>query len=562
MTRPLVSSSFRTCGFVSFAAILIALFSAEISPKPLPLLAGDRAIDILEENGLSADPESLREYLDSLHPDSDSTRKFKKLIEQLGDDDFFQREAALRELIRSPIHSPAMLQKAAEGDDPEVAWRAKQVLKLSNGRTGRLLYAVFSVIESEKITGLVDAIIKAFPYCEDDYLKARAGRALVVSATAKDAELLKTTALALDQESPPEEELRVAAITALETVAGKDADETLAELTRHAEPDAIRFAAGEALANHGNRAALATLVSLLESEDPLMRTKSVRVLRATTGQNFEFLAFENDQTRSLKALAWKRWLEEDSATAKLRYPLKDIVTTFGRTLFANYSQRKVYEIDSTGKVVWEQEATGVWAVKGLNNGHRLIASYTSKFLVEYDAKGKEVWRFDNLPNKPYSVQRLPNGNTLVPIYGNEILEIRPDKSFARRIRLPETVKWAEQLENGRILVVLYSSGRIAELDEQGQILWSVGGMGQPYAVQRLTNGNTLVSNRRNNQVVEVDRNGQVVWSYNSKPSLYRAQRLPDGNTLIVSSTGAVEVDPGGEVVWQRNETGLRGIDRY
>jgi hypothetical protein len=204
----------------------------------------------------------------------------------------------------------------------------------------------------------------------------------------------------------------------------------------------------------------------------------------------------------------------------------------------------------------------VWAVKGLPNGHRLISSYTAKFLVEYDASGKEIWKFEDLPNKPYSVQRLPNGNTLVPVYGNEILEIRPDKSFARRIRVPETVKWAEQLENGRILVVFYSTGRIAELDDQGSILWEVGGMGNPYSVERLANGNTLVANRRNNKVVEVDREGNMVWSYDAAPSLYRAQRLPDGNTLVVSSGGAVEVDAGGEVVWQKNENGLRGIDRY
>ena len=87
-------------------------------------------------------------------------------------------------------------------------------------------------------------------------------------------------------------------------------------------------------------------------------------------------------------------------------------------------------------------------------------------------------------------------------------------------------------------------------------------MGNPYSVERLTNGNTLVANRRNNKVVEVDREGQMVWFYDAAPSLYRAQRLPDGNTLIVSSGGAVEVDAGGEVVWQKNENGLRGIDRY
>lgn len=540
---------------------LLGLICLSIHASPA-LLAADKAIEILTENGLTPDAESLGKYLDSLHPDSETTQQVKKLIAQLGHDDFFMREAALQELIRTPLHSPAMLQKAAEGDDPEIAWRAKQVLKLANGRTGRLLYAVFSIIETEKITGLAANIIKSFPYCEDDYLKAHAGRALAATATASDVELLMQTAIGENDDSPPEDRLRVAAIDALASVNGKASEKTFVGLLGHDESDPVRLSASRALANQGHRDSLPTLVSLLESEDPEIRTKSVQVLRAFTGRNYEFMAYEDPKIRSIKLLAWKRWLEEDSPTAVLRFPLNNVSNTLGRTLFGNYSQKKVYETNAQGKVVWEQEVSGVWAVEGLPNGHRLVASYTSRFLVEYDANGKEVWRFDNLPNKPYSVQRLPNGNTLVPIYGNEILEIRPDKKFHRRIRVPETVKWAQQLDNDRILVVFYNSGRIAELDYEGRILWEVGGMGQPYSVERLGNGNTLVANRTENKVVEVDRDGQVVWSYNARPSVYRAQRLPNGNTLIVSSAGAVEVDPTGEVVWEKTENGLRGIDRY
>jgi hypothetical protein len=525
-------------------------------------IAADRAVDLLKENGLTPDAKSLGDYLDSLHPDSATTQHVRKLIAQLGHDDFFQREAALQELIRTPLQSPAMLQKAVEGDDPEIVWRAKQVLKLANGRTGRLLYAVFSVIETQKITGLAGNIIKAFPYCEDDYLKAHAGRALAATAAPADVPLLLETAIGENDDSKPEEALRVAAIDALALVSAKDAEKTFLELMSHGEPDTIRLSASRALANQGHRDSLPTLVGLLESEDPEVRAKSVQVLRAFTGRNYEFMAYEDPKVRAVKVLAWKRWLEEDSPSAPLRFPLNSVAHTVGRTLFGNYSQRKVYEMDSEGKIVWEQEVSGVWAVQGLPNGHRLVASYTSRFLVEYDASGKEVWRVDELPNKPYSVQRLPNGNTLVPIYGNEILEIRPDKKFHRRIRVPETVKWAQQLDNERILVVFYNSGRIAELDYEGQIIWEVGGMGQPYSVERLANGNTLVANRTENKVVEVDRDGQVVWTYKARPSVYRAQRLANGNTLIVSSAGAVEVDPAGEVVWERNENGLRGIDRY
>ena len=213
-----------------------------------PAEAGDKALEILEDNGLSADGESLRGYLDSLRPDSQTTKHIQKLIRQLGDEDFFQREAALQELVRTPIHTPGLLQKAIEGGDPEIAWRARQVQKLSGGRTERLLYAVFSVIETQKIPGLAEAIIDAFPFCEDEFLKSRAGRALEATASPADAELLSQTALAdrSDSASPPEISLRIAAISALESVSGKNADKTLGRLTVHAEPDEVRLAAGRA----------------------------------------------------------------------------------------------------------------------------------------------------------------------------------------------------------------------------------------------------------------------------------------------------------------------------
>ena len=79
------------------------------------LSASEKAIEILKENGLSADAESLRDYLDSLHPDSDTTQHVRKLIAQLGDDDFFVRESALQELIRTPLHSPACFKKPSTG---------------------------------------------------------------------------------------------------------------------------------------------------------------------------------------------------------------------------------------------------------------------------------------------------------------------------------------------------------------------------------------------------------------------------------------------------------------
>jgi len=82
-------------------------------------------------------------------PQQDLQARIKRLVKQLGDEDFEKREQAMEELVR--IGRPALkaLKKAAASDDPEVAWRAREALKRilkkaqppmpERGRLGRIL---------------------------------------------------------------------------------------------------------------------------------------------------------------------------------------------------------------------------------------------------------------------------------------------------------------------------------------------------------------------------------------------------------------------------------------
>ncbi|WP_166819753.1 outer membrane protein assembly factor BamB family protein [Thalassoroseus pseudoceratinae] len=516
----------------------------------------------LQKFGLEPTRESLQHYLQSLHPDPEAVQAIRDLIAQLGHPDFQKREAATKTLLKSPVHLPELLEAAMRESDPEIRWRAKQIWKLARGRSSRILYAAFSVIEQGQITGLAEPILSAFPLCKAPYLERKAAAALAVVATVDDVETLKWVAMGTHEIAGRNLAARTAAIAALERVLGSDADPILEELQNASQPMKVQVAVARAQLNHGNRTALASLGRLLSAEELEVRLQAIRALRSSTPERFGYSPYEGFQSRQVAAEAWREWIANNSTTAELTLPLRDIDVLLGRTLLTNYTQREVIELDHQHNVIWRAEVNGAWGCEGLPNGHRLIASYTGKFLVEFDAAGDEVWRFEELPDKPYSVQRLPNGNTLVPCYGGQLLEIRPDKSIAWELELPERAKSAQMLESGNILLVLYNSGRVVEINRDGTIVWEVEGMERPYSVQRLPNGHTLVANRTENRVVEINRAGEELWSYQSEPSLYRAQRLPDGHTLIVSSAGLVEVDSAGNVVWSREEAGLRGADRY
>src|SRR4051794_36127713 len=51
-----------------------------------------------------------------------------RLIKQLGNDDFFEREAATKRLTEIGEPESDVLQQAKTSDDPEVRWRAGQIV--------------------------------------------------------------------------------------------------------------------------------------------------------------------------------------------------------------------------------------------------------------------------------------------------------------------------------------------------------------------------------------------------------------------------------------------------
>lgn len=128
----------------------------------------------------------------------------------------------------------------------------------------------------------------------------------------------------------------------------------------------------------------------------------------------------------------------------------------------------------------------------LANGHYLVAHLHDQKVVEYDGEGKVVWECKT-PGGPHSVERLPNGNTMVACGDNGepcVVELAPDKSIV----------W-----------------KLGNDDLPGRPLRFMTGF------VRLRNGNLLVSNwvghnLKGNAALphlfEVTREKKVVWIYN------------------------------------------------
>lgn len=121
---------------------------------------------------------------------------------------------------------------------------------------------------------------------------------------------------------------------------------------------------------------------------------------------------------------------------------------------------------------------------------------------------------------------------------------------------------------GTVLIADGYSGRVIEVNREGEVVWTFGGwdasanlLTSPYYAQRLLDGNTLITDWSGHTVIEVDPDGHLIWQYGKprQPGSGEGQlmypemaiRLDNANTLIADTRNSrvLEVDPEGNVVW-------------
>jgi hypothetical protein len=114
-----------------------------------------------------------------------------------------------------------------------------------------------------------------------------------------------------------------------------------------------------------------------------------------------------------------------AAAVKLRDGEIGLLTTAGRYV----------RLDAAGKELKSFNAGQILSIGGhfevLPSGRVIVPQYSQNRVVEFDPEGKQIWSAD--VQQPTSVQRLPNGNTLVASrYGRYVVELdRSGKEVSR-----------------------------------------------------------------------------------------------------------------------------------
>ncbi|MHC4930737.1 MAG: outer membrane protein assembly factor BamB family protein [Planctomycetota bacterium] len=516
----------------------------------------------LRRHGILPEAASISAHLRSLYENESTQTEFENLIERLGSRDHALRDLSARRLAAMGTAAIPALRRAARSNDPETRRHANRLLVLClRDVDPSLLYACFRVIESRRITGLAREVLSAILYCEEEYLRVAARRALRVTCRPQDARILRRTALSGDHEK------RFGAILALGALLGAESSPLLHRLADPSSPDTVRLGAACALAEQGSRDCFEPLSALLASQAPWVRQRAAQTLRAVSGVRFGYFALDRTQRRKAAADAWRDWIREHGSAATWKLPMDPPTVNLGRTLISVYGGNKVIELDATGAVTWERSGERrPWACVGLPNGHRLVAYYNDdRKVVEYDANGKEYWKRKNLPGLPTSVQRLANGNTLVACGNrtNKVVEIAPDGRIVWEVKVPGRPTDAKRIAEDRTLVTLMEAARVVEVDARGRETWRLRAvLSDPYSAQPLENGNILVSECGEGRVREFTREGSEIWSRRDFDSCYCAQRLDNGHTLIADKNGLREFDRENRVQWIRRYSTFLWFHRY
>ena len=97
---------------------------------------------------------------------------------------------------------------------------------------------------------------------------------------------------------------------------------------------------------------------------------------------------------------------------------RGVLTDAGTLLLARTDLNKVSELDEHGREVWSADVERPWSVQRVPDGHTLVCSF-QMFVRELDARGKTVWEFVPADAPGYTMPkwcvatRLKNGDTLV-----------------------------------------------------------------------------------------------------------------------------------------------------
>jgi hypothetical protein len=215
------------------------------------------------------------------------------------------------------------------------------------------------------------------------------------------------------------------------------------------------------------------------------------------------------------------------------------VSTSGNMLVSLSGQRRVVEIDNTGKIVWSYTNLGsIENSSRISTGDTLITDGSASKVIQVSSTGSVVKSLGSgliLSSFKYPswVDSVDGNNVLITDNGaNKVFEFTAGKqawSYSTGLLRPRSSVYSK---NGNVLIADTGNKRVVEVNKQGQIVWSFDqSMDKPVHAVRTASGNTLITDSGLSRVIEVSPKGQVVWWYaGNNQSSGGGGNNPAGNT--------------------------------
>jgi hypothetical protein len=217
------------------------------------------------------------------------------------------------------------------------------------------------------------------------------------------------------------------------------------------------------------RQAVPVLIDLLADLPGEQRWQAEEILYALAGPKAPPPEAADDlAARQKYRAAWRAWYAAHGARAQLA-PRPVPPPLLGFTVIAavahmDRSNSRVLEVDRHGKVRWQFDCNYPVDVRVLPGNRVLVSEHGGLRITERDFKGNILWQTNDLPEQPYNVQRLANGNTFVASR-THLMEFDAAAKAVLDIHVEEAVA-ACKLPDGQI-VYLTASGKCIRLDASG-----------------------------------------------------------------------------------------------
>jgi len=528
-------------------ALCFALLGVAAEPTP-----DER---ILTENKIPTDGPGLVKYLRNLVIDDATEARLKKLVKQLGDDDFDTREEATRQLAVAGAAARPFLQEALKNEDAEVVGRARKCLEqIEKSMTSMVTSAAVRVMAQHKPEGAAETLFRYLPAAEDESV-AQEVRLALAAVAPRDGKPEPILVAGLADKSPVKRGAAGAALARANVADQRDAVKKLLQ-----DPDSVvRLRVGLALATR-DKDAIPALIALLDNnrlspghvgsiEDVLYRLAEDKAPLVGSGSD--------EASRKKNREAWEGWWKEHGAKIDAA-KLEEAAKTRNFTLVVLLDKGIVRDLDAGKNPRWQIDDLRLPLDVQLLPGERvLVAEHDGGRVTERNRANEVLW--DHKIDSPLVAQRLPNGNTFIATR-TQILELDGDKKVVYNYFPPngELVMRAQKSRNGEIaLEQMGGPGNVTtfvRLDSKRQPIKSIGVNVRTSGgrIDVLPNGNILVPENAANRVIEIDPDGKIVWEVSiDRPVM--AMRLPSGHTMVTSmneAIGAVEFDRMSKQVWQ------------